>query len=252
MYLSARKSQVLARVFEHLTHGYGSVAIREQVGRDLLELLDADYFASYIWNDETRHFVDRVAINMNDATLRTYEDYYQYRDPITFELQKRRDPTLVNQILPQSELVKTEFFNDFLARDGLYHGVNLYAYDGDRNIGDLRIWRSRKRDNFDADTIELLRLVQPAFTNAMRQVGGTNQTAISRNYRSRDGRLIALTNRESNVARLIADGLTDKAIAHALDLAFSTVRTHITRLFQKFGVHNRASLCRMLLCGYER
>jgi acyl carrier protein len=56
--------------------------------------------------------------------------------------------------------VRTEFFNDFLYRDGLYWGVNLYAWDGDRNIGDMRIWRSRRRERFGADTLDLLELTK--------------------------------------------------------------------------------------------
>jgi DNA-binding CsgD family transcriptional regulator len=246
MHLSARKSHLLARIFEHLTHGYDHAEVRSHVGADLLELLEADYFASYIWSEATGRFADRVALNMDDANLRHYESYYQYRDPITFELQKRREPTLVSEIMPQSALVKTEFFNDFLRRDGLYYGVNLYAYDKDRNIGDLRIWRGRRRDDFDQDAIDLLRLVQPAFTNAMHQVCGDDRPRRERD-RALAGAAVALTEREAEVARLIAFGRTDKEIAATLDLAFPTIRTHVNRLFQKFGVHNRASLCRALI-----
>lgn len=37
-------------------------------------------------------------------------------------MQQRREATLVLQVMPQHELVRTEFFNDFLDRDGLYWG----------------------------------------------------------------------------------------------------------------------------------
>ncbi len=40
--------------------------------------------------------------------------------------------------MPQRELMRTGFFNDFLARDGLHRGINAYSYAGQRNIGDLR------------------------------------------------------------------------------------------------------------------
>ncbi|WP_024514191.1 helix-turn-helix transcriptional regulator [Bradyrhizobium sp. Tv2a-2] len=35
-------------------------------------------------------------------------------------------------------MLRTEFFNDFLGRDGLYWGVNAYSYIGNRNIGEAR------------------------------------------------------------------------------------------------------------------
>ena len=47
--------------------------------------------------------------------------------------------------MPQKELVKTEFFNDSLASDGLYCVVNLNVYEGDGNISDIRVWRNRDK-----------------------------------------------------------------------------------------------------------
>src|SRR5260370_21107895 len=108
---------------------------------------------------------------MDPKNLASYDSYYQYHDPITFKLQARREATLVTQIMPQRELMRTEFFNDFLAHDGLHWGVNVYSYAGQRNIGDLRIWRGRHRENFDTRTLELLRLVEPAFTGALIGAG---------------------------------------------------------------------------------
>jgi hypothetical protein len=68
--------------------------------------------------------------------------------------------------MPQCDLVRTEFFNDFLARDGLHWGVNLYAWVGDQNIGDMRIWRDRRHENFSSDDLQLLDLMRPVFTAA--------------------------------------------------------------------------------------
>jgi len=248
MYLTARQSQVLAGLFDHLTSNFDARDVRLQIGFDLLELLDADYFASFVWDAERQRFADRIAINMDEANLRNYDFYYQFHDPITHKLQQRRDPTLVNEIMPQENLIRTEFFNDFLARDGLYWGVNLYAYDGDHNIGDLRIWRARHRENFNEDTVELLRILKPAFTNALK-----NATPRQPFTREPGGRFLCaatglgLTAREADVAALVARGLTDKDIARSLNMAFSTVRTHVQSVFAKLRVHSRSALCGVLL-----
>src|SRR5260370_1281398 len=117
---------------------------------------------------------------MDPKNLASYDSYYQYHDPITFKLQARREATLVTQIMPQRELMRTEFFNDFLARDGLHWGVNVYSYAGQRNIGDLRIWRGRHRENFDTRILELLRLVEPAFTGALMRAVGAPAIAAGR------------------------------------------------------------------------
>jgi two-component system nitrate/nitrite response regulator NarL len=51
----------------------------------------------------------------------------------------------------------------------------------------------------------------------------------------------ALSSREREVLRMIADGLTIPAIASRLYLAPSTVKTHVQRLYEKLGVGDRAA-----------
>src|SRR5438552_16220464 len=173
MYVTAAESRLLSRIFELLSEDLSEHDVREAVGHDLLELLQADYYASFVWQEKSGRFDKAVFLNMDPNNLAADDRYFQYHDPITFKLQARREATLVTQVMPQRELMRTEFFNDFLARDGLHWGVNAYSFVGDRNIGDVRIWRSRRRENFDAHTLELLRLIGAAFTGALvRATGG--------------------------------------------------------------------------------
>lgn len=51
----------------------------------------------------------------------------------------------------------------------------------------------------------------------------------------------SLSTREREVLRMIAAGQTVPAIARALFLAPSTVKTHVQRLYEKFGVGDRAA-----------
>ena len=55
-----------------------------------------------------------------------------------------------------------------------------------------------------------------------------------------------LTEREAQIARLVACGLSDKEIAQNLGISFTTVRTHIKRAFDKLGVDNRVKLASRL------
>jgi DNA-binding CsgD family transcriptional regulator len=254
MFLSATQSRMLSRLMVTLAEPHGEAEVREQIGLRLLDLLGADYYASYVWNAERGVFDSRVALNMSDRNLSSYEAYYQYHDPITSQMQKHRDATLVEQVMPQSQLVRTEFFNDFLHRDGLYWGVNLYAWDGDENIGDMRIWRSRKRERFDADSLALLELIKPAFVAALRRArrerpdnaaaASTRVVAPARSGAAPQG--TALSERERAVVQLASIGLRDKAIAQRLGIGFTTVRTHLGHAFRKLGVENRTQLVERL------
>ena len=89
-------------------------------------------------------FGERVALNMDAANLDRYAQWHQHHDPITFVLQSRRRATRVTEVMPQRALMRTAFFNDFLSRDGLHWGMNLHAFDGERALGDLRIWRGAR------------------------------------------------------------------------------------------------------------
>jgi ATP/maltotriose-dependent transcriptional regulator MalT len=52
--------------------------------------------------------------------------------------------------------------------------------------------------------------------------------------------LPALTNREHQILRLIADGLTNREISCNLAIRESTVENHIHHIYEKLGITNRA------------
>jgi len=52
----------------------------------------------------------------------------------------------------------------------------------------------------------------------------------------------ALTEREREIIRLVGQGLSNKDIAYKLSISDSTVRHHMTSIFEKVGVPNRQKL----------
>lgn len=258
MYLSAYQSNLLGRLMTTLAEPHEERDIRTRVGELMLDLLGAQHYASYVWDEAQRRFSDGVRINMDPANLAQYERHYQYHDPITFKLQPHRQAVRVTDVISQAELKRTEFFNDFLARDGLHWGVNLYAWRGNRNIGDMRIWRDRRHENFTQDDLTLLDLVRPALIAALhrsRDPAGRAGPAVN----ARTPFLAAeetcasgaeprslLSAREHEVAEYAAAGLCDKDIARRLGISITTVRTHIDHAFRKLNVNNRMALVHKL------
>jgi DNA-binding NarL/FixJ family response regulator len=51
-----------------------------------------------------------------------------------------------------------------------------------------------------------------------------------------------LTEREREIIRLVGQGLSNKDIAYKLSISDSTVRHHMTSIFDKVGVPNRQKL----------
>jgi DNA-binding CsgD family transcriptional regulator len=199
---------------------------RTIIFNDVIRLLRGDFGASYVWDARKNLFDEVVSFNMAPSNLRRYEEWYQFRDPMTFALRARRRATLVDAVIPRHKLVRTEFYNDFLARDGLHHGVNMFIFDGDRDLGDFRIWRARGRPEFCARDLDLLDALEPHLRRALLRCGGN----------------AALTPRECEIAALVARGCTDRDIARILGIGFGTVRTHLANAMEKTGCANRAAL----------
>lgn len=255
MYLSSRENFLLRKVFATLAEPHQERAIREQIGHQLIDLLRADFYASYVWDETAGRFDGGLSLNMCEDNLRRYDEYYQFNDPMTPLLQFRREPTRVTDVHPLADMLRTEFFNDFLHRDGLYWGANLYAWDGADNLGDIRIWRARGRGNFERHEMELLALIKPAFTAALRRcrtaacaspgpADSTGRAAAGRPLLEQPSQKL-LSAREREVVELASRGLADKEIVAALGISFSTVRTLLGRAFRKLGVDNRVKLSRI-------
>ena len=51
-----------------------------------------------------------------------------------------------------------------------------------------------------------------------------------------------MTEREKQVVRLVANGLSSRAIADALGLCVKTVDTHRANIMEKLGIHSSAKL----------
>lgn len=258
MTISERQYQQILKIIENLSGGLDSVDVREKAGVSILDLMKADYFASYVWSSEERRFCDRVFVGMDPVNLDRYDTYFQYHDPITGKLQRFKRAVSVNEVLPQRELEKTEFYNDFLSRDGLHYGANLYVYDGDTNIGDIRVWRGRGKENFSRDDLQLLEVIKPHFCNAMKNMrlidrrSAQEITADIELCDGSEGKLhqvmtrYQLTRREAEIAIEIAHGRTDKEIAKACYISFTTVRSHIKNIYKKLNLHNRSALANLV------
>jgi DNA-binding CsgD family transcriptional regulator len=243
MYLTAREISLISDIFATLSSALHEDEMRRLLGEKMLDLLQADYLVSHIWDTEKKAFVGRVALNMSEKKLSEYE-----RHP-RFHYMTAPLPEGGKQVAPSMESgLQLEPVSEPLRLIGLHWGMDVFARLGNENIGDLRIWRRRERDNFSSHEFALAELVRPSFTSALARTRSEIRTihaelpdtpAVSEHA------LKALSPREQEVVSLIVEGLLDKQIAERLGISYTTVRTHVDRTFQKMGVSNRATLIRL-------
>ena len=110
----------------------------------------------------------------------------------------------------------------------------------------------------DSDLLDALRTVARGGSYLSPQVSDRLLTRIQRgNIDSASGPaaslIDALTPREQQVMRLIAEGKTSKEVAVMLNLGVQTVRSYRKTLMKKLGVNNVAGLTQLALaCGLSR
>lgn len=246
MHLTTTQTRALGDVIRLLAEATDGDALREALALPMLELVGADQYVSMVWNAEAGRFERFTAMNMSADSLRHWDGYYRFIDPLTFPMMERRRPTVATQILRQPELAKTEFFNDFLRPEQMHWGINVYFYDRQACVGDFRIWRKRDRGNFESNELEIMRLIEPAIAAALgrlhwerRDAPESAATERAEEVLQRTGRL---SQREAEVAWLVACGCPDKQIARRLEVGYPTVRFHLANAFRKLQADNRAAL----------
>ena len=89
----------------------------------------------------------------------------------------------------------------------------------------------------DADEDELRRTIVAAAAGQVRMSPRAAAQLVSEVRAPEGGE--ALTDRENDVLRLIADGKANKEIAQSLSVSDQTVKTHVSNVLAKLGVQSR-------------
>jgi DNA-binding NarL/FixJ family response regulator len=128
-------------------------------------------------------------------------------------------------------LLLTTFDDDAVALDALKLGAKGFLLKDVR----LEILVEAIRTVHEGRT-----LVQPALTERIvRSLTGAAADAPDDGAGPHPDGLEALTERETEVLRLMVAGWTNKRIAQALELTDGTVKNHVSRVLAKLGVRDR-------------
>ncbi len=217
------------RILKHLSEARDDTSLRTGILEDMRVVFRCDTVTTCRWNDDTAQFDQMHFVGSDPVLHGLYASDYQFDDPITFRLRARARAAIVDEVIDREELRASSYYNEMLSLDALEWGMNLFAFgDDQRDLGDLRLWRRRQRDNFAERDKMLLDSLAPYFRQALIRVGSASRPVLSA--------------REHDVTNLLCRGLTDQDIARVLDIGFATVRTHVGNAMKKFGAANRAEL----------
>jgi DNA-binding NarL/FixJ family response regulator len=132
--------------------------------------------------------------------------------------------------------------------------VMLTVSSSDHNLVTAMRYGARGYLTKDLPPDALLRAVRSAYAGELAMPRGLAARLVDRLVESSgraagvqnasDPGLDALTARETEVLRHLADGLTDREIAFALTVSIRTVETHVSSVLHKLGARNRAAAAR--------
>ena len=123
---------------------------------------------------------------------------------------------------------------------GLVDTLTIHLSHGGRLAGHVLLWRLTGQAPFDASDVRLARAAQPLLTTSYAAV--LRASPVSRTEASVMLEAAGLSAREREIARLVAQGATNKQIAAAISRSPNTVNTHVTRVLSKLGLGNRTQL----------
>lgn len=229
--LTPSEFKLFTEILWRLGSEQGKDDLRKNILVDVATLLRADFAASYVW--DAKHSVSKHAImwRIDQKAIQDYESIWQHVDPITSLLRNQQKATFVNEIINFSALKKTAYFNEFLKPYGLYHGLNIYFFRNNIDLGDFRIWRASDSIMFSDREKRILNILEPYICNAL-------PIDISTRY--------LLTPREQEIVILVSKGLSDKDVSNLLKISFTTVRTHLQNAMRKIGCNNRTEMALMI------
>jgi DNA-binding NarL/FixJ family response regulator len=81
----------------------------------------------------------------------------------------------------------------------------------------------------------------PRMSTPQTTVSATSAPIVA-TTQTQAGKGVGLTERERHIVKLVVEGLSNKEIAARMHLADTTVRHHLTKIFDKLGVSNRQNL----------
>lgn len=141
---------------------------------------------------------------------------------------------------------KTEAYLEALKREGLCEVGEFQFEDAGMFVGGITLfWAGEWPALLDDESFlhPLRDFVQASFLHDWRR------TAVGRRHVL--STFLDLTPRECDVVEMLCLGRTNQDAALCLGIGLPTVKTHLTRLFDKFEVENRSALIRRALLSID-
>ena len=190
-----------------------------------------------------------------DEWNRSYTDGHYLLDP-SYEAFLRMGESvclLPGQAFPR-DFRSSEYYLSYYRPFGMVDEISFLLRLDENSAAYVSVMRLGSAKPFSAAECQRLESVLPAIDAAMRHACGLHVRGVSSpddasralhrhlSAAFRDFGKDALSDRESEVTRLLLKGLAPKVVGRMLDIAPGTVRNHIKSIYTKLSVRSQAEL----------
>jgi DNA-binding CsgD family transcriptional regulator len=110
-----------------------------------------------------------ISRSIEEKFLTQYRQYYVRIDPFLKVSDFPQGSTVLTteQVIPYQDLIRGEYYNDFLTHQSIHHQMTLWLRIGDRLLGIVALFRPRNAHAFSSVDIAKARLMAPHLAGAL-------------------------------------------------------------------------------------
>ena len=200
-----------------------------------------------------------AAVGVDPTSRKSYEEYFVSRNPW---LPRRKvfagTVETGEQILSNSELMKTEFYNDFLKPNGWLHECSAVTRVEESTFSRIFSLRSPRSGAFTSEEIGLCSYLAPHLETAARirqrivDLEATLDRLLMGEMDTKALSKLSLTPAETRLAIALFKGQSVEAYAKDTGISINTARWYVKQIYLKTGVRRQAELIQMLLKCHRR
>lgn len=188
------------------------------------------------------------SLTIKPSILEQYREYAKYDFSAWYMNQQDVRVYRDSDIISQEKIEVSRIFREWGSQFGMKYVCGNVIRDEYHRFADFTLIRSERFGDFTDNELEILDMLTEAL-EAWFAAFHARSGAPTPDEAKCAAALPALklTEREAEIALLIAKGSSTKEISGKLNISYSTVRTHIANIYQKCSVSSRVQLMKLIM-----
>lgn len=219
--------------------------------KELISFSFSDFSISSPRGKNTYTLTDPVVLSCYDnffesKFLSLYEKDFASLDYVNWLFSNAKSTVYRESDLIKDDLrLKSRFYQEYLLPFNLIHIAGAVICDENRFLAALTLYNTADKGDFSEKDIYILQQFLPHLQLMLSKLSPHNDTVIQRSSYILSN-TFHLTPRETEIAKLIYRGLSNREIAAQLNVAEDTVKKHLYHIFQKLNLSNRTQIIKFV------